>query len=335
VPELVLADLSAEIGLGEPDREIKELLDRSVGLNLGLDFLPGALPFDPAVRMPVDPVLAADIVWFDAFIANVDRTTRNPNLLRWHGDLWLIDHGAAIYPHHRWQDPAAQGRRGFPATRDHVLLPKAGSLVDADARMSTRLDESILWSIVAGIPDAWLPPDEDIGDAAQQREAYLAYFVSRLEAPRPFIEEGERFPTARHEAVAVSNEARVSYFYAVLRLVPRVERGERFNVGVALLCRPRRFLAVRTALDEAKMAVMAPGCDPQMIRDQLAALEAVAAGDPAAGPVAALEQAERFHWITSPSSTIIQPSPVHSGLTNDPQATLDHLFAELVEPVRE
>jgi hypothetical protein len=196
VPELVLTELSAEIGRGEPDREIKELLDRSVGLNLGLDFLPGALPFDPAVRMPVDPVLAADIVWFDAFIANVDRTTRNPNMLRWHGDLWLIDHGAAIYPHHRWQDPSAQGRRGFPAIRDHVLLPVAGSLVDADVRMAARLDESILWSIIAGIPDAWLPPDEDIGTAEQQREAYLAYVVSRLEAPRPFIEEGERFRAA-------------------------------------------------------------------------------------------------------------------------------------------
>jgi hypothetical protein len=207
VPELVLAELSAEIGRGEPDREIKELLDRSVGLNLGLDFLPGALPFDPAVRMPVDPVLAADIVWFDAFIANVDRTTRNPNMLRWHGDLWLIDHGASIYPHHRWQDPAAQGRRGFPATRDHVLLPKAGSLVDADVRMASRLDESILWSIVAGIPDAWLPPDEGIGDAAQQREAYLSYFVSRLEAPRPFIEEGERFRAASDVGAIDPNRA--------------------------------------------------------------------------------------------------------------------------------
>jgi hypothetical protein len=132
----------------------------------------------------------------------------------------------------------------------------------------------------------------------------------------------------------VSDPNRVSYFYAVLRLVPRVERGERFNVGVAMLCRPRRFLAVRTWLDDAKFAVMAPGGDPQMIRDQLAALEAVAAGDPAAGPMAALEQAERFHWITSPSSTIIQPSAVHSGLTDDPPATLGRLFAELVAPVR-
>lgn len=128
---------------------------------------------------------------------------------------------------------------------------------------------------------------------------------------------------------------RVPYDYAVLRLVPRVERGERFNVGVALLCRPRRFLGVRTWLDEAKLAALAPGCDPEPVRQQLAALEAIAAGDPGAGPLAALTQAERFHWLTAPSSTILQPSPVHSGLTDDPHATLDRLFAELVAPVRE
>lgn len=119
----------------------------------------------------------------------------------------------------------------------------------------------------------------------------------------------------------------------MLRLVPRVERGERFNVGVAMLCRGRRFLAVRTSLDEAKLAALAPGMDPRIIREQLVALERVAAGETAAGPMAALEAAERFHWITSPSSTIIQPSPVHSGLTSEPQATIDRLFDELVAPV--
>lgn len=125
------------------------------------------------------------------------------------------------------------------------------------------------------------------------------------------------------------------YFYAVLRLVPRVERGECFNVGVAVFSRPRRFLAVRTDLDDAKMAVLAPGLDPQMIRDQLAAIERVAAGDPDAGPMAALDASERFHWIASPSSTIIQPSLIHAGVTADPQATLDRLYQELVAPVQE
>jgi hypothetical protein len=196
VPELVVIDLPAPLTAGEPDPEIKGLLDRSIGTNLGLDFLPGALPFDLAVREPMDPQAAADIVWFDAFIANVDRTTRNPNMLRWHDALWLIDHGAAIYPHHRWSDPAGQGRRPFPAIRDHVLLPHAGSLVEADRRLAERIDEAALWAVLAGIPEDWLPPEEPIGTADQQREAYLTYFRNRLRAPRPFIEEAERLRTA-------------------------------------------------------------------------------------------------------------------------------------------
>lgn len=195
VPELVVVDLPAPLTAGEPDPEIKELLDRSIGTNLGLDFLPGALPFDLAMREPVDPLLAADIVWFDALIANVDRTTRNPNMLRWHDGLWLIDHGAAIYPHHRWSDPAAQGRRSFAAIRDHILLPHAGSLVEADGRLAERLTESDMWAVIAGIPEDWLAPDDLIGSAARQREAYLTYFRNRLRAPRPFIEEGERSRT--------------------------------------------------------------------------------------------------------------------------------------------
>lgn len=196
VPELVLVDLAKELTIGEPDPEIQEHLQRSVGLNLGLDFLPGALPYDAAAGIPVDPVLAADIVWFDAYIANVDRTTRNPNMLRWHDGLWLIDNGAAIYPHHRWTDPAEQGRRPFHAIGDHVLLPVAGSLVEADARLAPRLDETVLWSIVGGVPDEWLPETEESGPPERQRERYMAYFMSRLRGPRPFIEEGERLRTA-------------------------------------------------------------------------------------------------------------------------------------------
>ncbi len=197
VPELVLVDLPAALPVGEPDPEIKGPLDRSIGINLGLDFLPGALPFDLAMRDPIDPVLTADIVWFDCLIANVDRTTRNPNMLRWHNELWLIDHGAAIYPHHRWTNPREQGRREFPAVKDHVLLPKAGSIIDADRRLAERLTETDLWDAITSIPDAWLPDEEDgIGNRDAQREAYLDYFTARLEAPRPFIAEAERCRTA-------------------------------------------------------------------------------------------------------------------------------------------
>jgi hypothetical protein len=123
---------------------------------------------------------------------------------------------------------------------------------------------------------------------------------------------------------------RESFQYAVVRVVPRVERGESLNVGVVLFSRRHRFLAARTELDAAALAAMAPGCDLAEVRPHLETLERVAAGDPAAGPIAALEPSERFHWLTAPSSTIVQTSPVHTGLTTDPAAELDHLFARLV-----
>lgn len=191
VPELVLMDLEKTLTAGEPDPEIQDHLQRSIGLNLGLDFLPGALPYDPANPVGMDPVLAADIVWLDAYIANVDRSTRNPNMLLWANSVWLIDHGAAIFPHHRWTNPKEQGRRSFAPIKDHVLLPIADSIVDADSRLAPKLDDTVLWSIIGSVPDAWLPENE-IGDADAQRQAYMDFFLSRLEGPRPFIEEAER-----------------------------------------------------------------------------------------------------------------------------------------------
>jgi hypothetical protein len=125
--------------------------------------------------------------------------------------------------------------------------------------------------------------------------------------------------------------ARDAFQYALVRVVPRVERGETLNAGVVLFCRARRYLAARTWLDEAALAVLAPGCDPGEVRPHLEVVEAVASGDrEAGGAVAALPQSERFHWLTAPASTIVQPSPVHTGLTDDPAAQLDHLFAALV-----
>lgn len=191
VPELVLIDLEKSLTAGEPDPEIQDHLQRSIGLNLGLDFLPGALPYDPANPVGMDPVFAADIVWLDAYIANVDRSTRNPNMLLWANSVWLIDHGAAIFPHHRWTNPKEQGRRSFAPIKDHVLLPIAASIVDADSRLAPKLDDTILWSIIGSVPDVWLPTNE-MGDADAQRHAYMDFFLSRLESPRPFIEEAER-----------------------------------------------------------------------------------------------------------------------------------------------
>ncbi len=130
--------------------------------------------------------------------------------------------------------------------------------------------------------------------------------------------------------VPAPDPARHPFAYAVVRVVPRVERGESINAGIVLLCRPMRFLGARVALDDARLRALDPTCDPADVRDHLAAIERIAAGDPAGGPIAALSQAERYHWLVAPSSTIIQPSEAHTGLTADPGATLEHLFATLV-----
>jgi hypothetical protein len=189
VPELVLVELDPEIGRAEPDPEIQHLLRGSPGTNLGMDFLPGALSFGAgaAAEPGPDPALAADVVWFDALVTNVDRTPRNPNLLRWHGRLWLIDHGAALYAHHGASDPVEQAERPFAAIRDHVLLPAAGSILEADARLAGRLDAAGLEAIVAAIPDAWLGEEPDAG-----RRAQVEYLRRRLAPPRAFAEEAER-----------------------------------------------------------------------------------------------------------------------------------------------
>src|SRR5436190_5872215 len=132
VPELALVELDPALGQAEPDPEIQDLLRASAGLNLGVDFLPGALPFSPAAGPAPPPELAAEIVWFDALVTNVDRTAKNTNLLLWHGRLWLIDHGASLYFHHSAERDPGHARRPFTAIAEHVLLPFAGSIVEAD-----------------------------------------------------------------------------------------------------------------------------------------------------------------------------------------------------------
>jgi len=199
VPDLVGVELDPALGDAEAHQEIQDLVRASGGLNLGLDFLPGALMFNPASATSVaamDPVTAAAIVWFDGLITNPDRSASNPNLLVWHGRTWLIDHGAALYIHHTWRDPDTHARRPFERLADHVLLPFAASLSDADARLADRLDAGSLSAIVAQVPDAWLPDDPIAGDAAEQRRRYVAYLLRRLAPPRPFIEDAERARTA-------------------------------------------------------------------------------------------------------------------------------------------
>jgi hypothetical protein len=199
VPDLVAVEVDGSLGDAEPDGEIHDLVRASDGLNLGMDFLPGALSFSPAIATPVpvlDPDIAADAVWLDAYTTNPDRTAQNPNLLLWHGRLWLIDHGAALYIHHTWRDPDEHARRPFERIRDHVLLPFAGSIAAADARHAAQIDRALLADIVEALPDAWLPDDPVAGDAGAQRAAYVRYLLRRLEAPRTFVEEAERARSA-------------------------------------------------------------------------------------------------------------------------------------------
>ena len=194
VPEVVRVDVDAALGRNEEDPEIRDLLKASVGVNLGLDYLPGSITFDAAARDAVEADLASSIVWFDAFVTNVDRTPRNPNLLWWHRVLYLIDHGAALYFHHNWpatapaMEQAARSR--FPAVRDHVLLPWASRLEEADRRLRPRLSEALFAAIVEPIPDDWLSPDP--GAAADRRAGYVDFLTRRLEAAPLFVEEAVR-----------------------------------------------------------------------------------------------------------------------------------------------
>jgi hypothetical protein len=199
VPDLVGIEIDPALGDAEPDEEIHDLVGASGGLNFGMDFLPGALTFNPAAataRDVIDPGFAADVVWLDALVTNPDRSAQNPNLLVWHGRPWLIDHGAALYIHHTWRDPDEHARRPFERIGQHVLLPYADSIVTADARLASRIDEPMLTDLVAALPDAWLPEDPVTGDAAGQRQAYVRYLTLRLEAPRSFVQEAERARTA-------------------------------------------------------------------------------------------------------------------------------------------
>ena len=187
IPEVVLVELDPALGRAEPDFEIQALIEGSAGLNAGLDFLPGALAYAPGCGFPLEPELAADVVWFDGLIANVDRTARNPNLLLWHRRLWLIDHGAAIYHQHGAFDPARDATRPFPVIADHVLLPAAGSIRDADARLAGRIDEATVERVVAEIPADWIAAGDPVSAAD-----YVDYLMTRLTAPRRFVEEAER-----------------------------------------------------------------------------------------------------------------------------------------------
>ncbi len=196
VPELVLMEVDPALGRNEPDYEIRTLLQSSAGLNLALDFLPGSVMFDPAAGDRAVSPLASAAVWFDAFTTNVDRTARNPNLLYWHKSLYFIDHGAALYFHHDWKDPAQSARTRFPAIRDHVLLRWAADLEQADAALRPRLNREVFEGVLESVPDAWLVAEAVAQSPAAQRAAYVDYLLARLESAPAFLEEAVRARSA-------------------------------------------------------------------------------------------------------------------------------------------
>ncbi|MFL6216091.1 MAG: HipA family kinase [Blastocatellia bacterium] len=191
VPEIVFVELDPELARTEPDPEIQHLIRASAGLNLALDYLPGSVMFDPVAERPAG-ALASSIVWFDAFVTNVDRTARNTNMLMWHRRLHLIDHGAALYFHHTWTNYHARSRDPFALIKDHVLLRFADSLEEADATMTAHITTDLIDRVVRLIPDDWLVSDSPFDEADRHRDAYVEYLSSRLQAPRAFAEEAIR-----------------------------------------------------------------------------------------------------------------------------------------------
>lgn len=190
IPEIVFANLDEAFGRTEPDEEIQDLLKASVGLNLALHYLSGAITFDPVVTS-VDSRLASQIVWLDCLLTNMDRTARNTNMLIWHKELWLIDHGASLYFHHSWQNWEEQAKRPFVLIKDHVLLPWASELEKVNAEFLTTLTPELIQAVVALIPADWLSNESSFSSPEEHRQAYARFLQIRLENSEVFVKEAE------------------------------------------------------------------------------------------------------------------------------------------------
>jgi hypothetical protein len=191
IPEIVLMELDPDLARTEPDPEIQQLIKASAGLNVALDYLPGAVMFDPLAEKPAAR-LASDIVWFDAFVTNVDRTPRNANMLLWHRQLRLIDHGAALYFQHSWNQYMERATDPFTRVKDHILLPFAAELNESDTQLSALISTHTLEEIVALIPESWLGAEAAFATPREKREAYTKYLQHRLTQPHAFVQEAIR-----------------------------------------------------------------------------------------------------------------------------------------------
>ena len=232
-PELALADLDPRIAKSEPDQEIQDLLKASAGINLAVDYLPGSAGFDP-LGWTADEDFASELLWFDALIQNVDRTWRNPNLLVWHNDIWLIDHGAALYFHHDW--PRAAPDKPFDA-RQHVVKERAKRLAEAHERLAPKITAELLAEVTGDVPPEWF--------GERGADAYVAQLLNRA----PLVPEVIRLMTEIFE-------------YALIRVVPRIERGESVNAGVIVYSKTYKFLKTRIELNEARLTALDPGAGP-------------------------------------------------------------------------
>ncbi|HRP58303.1 HipA family kinase [Agriterribacter sp.] len=190
VPEIVFANVDEAFGRTEPDEEIQDLLKFSEGLNLALHYLSGAIAFDPAVAK-IDATLASRIVWLDSLITNVDRSSRNTNMLMWYRELWLIDHGAALYFHHSWNDWEEQATRPFIQVKDHVLLPWASELEAVNETFRSMLPPHRIRSIVELIPDEWLTTASPPGSAAGKKQVYTQFLTTRVHHSEIFVKEAQ------------------------------------------------------------------------------------------------------------------------------------------------
>lgn len=197
VPEIVFVDLDPRMAKTEPDPEIQDLLRRSEGLNLALDYLPGSITFDPLVPKPVlgKERLASSIVWLDALVTNVDRTAKNTNLLVWHRELWMIDHGASLIFHHNWDGYLERSRAPYRQAAEHVLLRWASELREVDAELAQLLTPEVLDEVIGLIPEAWLGDESRFSTASEHRAAYRDYLLSRLDGPREWVEDAVRART--------------------------------------------------------------------------------------------------------------------------------------------
>lgn len=197
MPEIVFANLDEAFGRTEPDEEIQDLLKASVGLNLAVHYLSGAITYDPTVTT-VAPKLASQIVWLDCLLTNMDRTPRNTNMLIWHKELWLIDHGASLYFHHSWQNWEEQASRPFVLIKDHVLLPQASELESVDDEFKEILTPELIRAVVALIPDEWLNAEQSFASPAAHREAYATFLETRVAHSEIFVKEAQH---ARHSLI--------------------------------------------------------------------------------------------------------------------------------------